>query len=122
MAPHIIARLGAREGADLTSGLQMRDFVYVGDVIDALAAAGDMESESSIYNVCSGEPVTVRRAAEALADAMDAPRDLLRFGALPDRADETPWMVGDGRRFRAASGWAPRTSLEDGARLTVEAA
>jgi UDP-glucose 4-epimerase len=45
---------------------------------------------------------------------------LLKWGALPPRAEEPPWIVGDGTAFRAATGWAPAFDLTAGLRATIE--
>lgn len=52
-------------------GAQVRDFVHVDDVARANSAAldataGRAESSSAAYNVCSGQPVSIREVAEIL--------------------------------------------------------
>jgi UDP-glucose 4-epimerase len=94
-------------------GEQERDFVYVGDVVDAiLASAG---REGGVYNVGTGEPTSVNRLFETIrsvagveteADYADArPGDLLR-------------SVLDVSRAERELGWRARTTLQDGLRLT----
>ncbi len=94
-------------------GEQERDFVYVGDVVDAiLASAG---RDGGVYNVGTGEPTsvntlfdTVRRVAAVDAEAEYAearPGDLLR-------------SVLDVSRAEQELGWRPRTLLEEGLRQT----
>ena len=90
-------------------GKQERDFVYVGDVVDAiLASAG---RDGGVYNVGTGQATsvntlfeTVRRVAgsDAEAEYADArPGDLLR-------------SVLDVSRAERELGWRPQTSLADG--------
>ena len=122
--PYLIDRLSAGKPAALSPGDQVRDFVFVGDVAQAYIAAvqaPDFEKHSA-YNISSGQPVTVRHAAEVVADALGRPRDLLHFGALSARQDEAPWVVGDNARFAEAAGWRASTSLRDGVEQTVAAA
>ncbi len=57
-------------------GSQMRDFVHVSDVARANVLAlrqvvGDPEESVATYNVCSGEPVTIRRVAELVAEGLE---------------------------------------------------
>jgi len=119
--PHLITNLGNLDHADLTSAEQIRDFTFVDDIVDAVLTAGAAGLEPyTAYNICSGRPVTVHTVAERVADIMGAPRHLLRFGAIEQRHDEPPFMVGDNSRFHEATGWRPRVTLDDGIRLTIE--
>lgn len=92
LVPHLRAKLAAGEPADLTSGTQVRDFM---DVADAGSMIADIAlgTEQGAVNVCSGVPISVRALAERIADEYGR-RDLLRFGALPDRSGEPPVVVG----------------------------
>jgi UDP-glucose 4-epimerase len=113
LSQHLIARLRAGQSCDLTSGEQVRDMVYISDAVAAIVRAAEVPLGRPVYNVCSGRGVTVREFAERIADGMQRPRDLLRFGQLPQRPDEHQWLVGDGSMLRADTGWHPRFSLED---------
>jgi nucleoside-diphosphate-sugar epimerase len=121
LAPHVASSVLAGRSVALTSGEQRRDFTYVDDVIDAflIAATSDALAEGEAYNVCTGDAISVRSFAERVADVVGGGRERLAFGALPDRTDEPAWIVGDGARFRAATGWAPRVDLDEGVRRTV---
>ncbi|WP_433937404.1 NAD-dependent epimerase/dehydratase family protein [Sorangium cellulosum] len=113
LIPYLAARLRARERVDLTPGTQLRDLTFVDDVVEALllgATTAGIELGAA-YNVCSGRPTSVRQVCLEVARQLGAPESLLGFGARPPRADEPPWLVGDPRRFRAATGWHPRTDL-----------
>ena len=118
LIPSLMKGLDAGLPVDLTPGGQVRDFIYVDDVAEAFRAAWDAaEIEPyQVFNVCSGSPVTVRTVAEKVADAMQKPRDLLNFGALPKRDDEDPWVVGDNAKFAGAAGWRPGLTLDEGIR------
>ncbi|WP_438030792.1 NAD-dependent epimerase/dehydratase family protein [Sorangium sp. So ce233] len=116
LIPYLAARLRARERVDLTPGTQLRDLTFVDDVVEALllgATTAGIELGAA-YNVCSGRPTSVRQVCLEVARQLGAPESLLGFGARPPRADEPPWLVGDPRRFRAATGWHPRTDLSLG--------
>ena len=116
-------RLARGDVCRLTGGEQVRDMLYVEDVADAFVAAATAESlPEPIYNVCTGSGVTVRSFAERIAAGLGVPSDLLRFGDLPYRTDETMWMVGDGSRFRRDTGWQPRYDLDSGVAATLAAA
>ncbi len=84
----IVARIAGwiRDGKSPTlfeDGQQIRDWVYVGDVVGAVRAVLDGRT-SSIINVCTGTPTTLADACKDIAHAMCK--------------DSTPEVVGD---FRA---------------------
>jgi nucleoside-diphosphate-sugar epimerase len=116
LIPYLINQLKDDHPVDLTPGEQVRDVVYVDDAVDALVAAAETRNlePGGVYNVCSSQPKRVAEIAETVADAMQKPRPLLRFGARPYRAHEPMWLVGDNRRFTAATHWQPRTTLAEG--------
>lgn len=113
LLPSLHARLSRGEAVPLTEGSQVRDFLYVADAVAGLVALAEGASPG-IVNLCSGEGVAVRAFAEAVADAMKAPRALLRFGAIPMRPHEIPYLVGDTSRLHDVTDWRPAISLADG--------
>lgn len=113
LLPSLHAKLSRGESVPLTEGSQVRDFLYVADAAAGLLALAE-DASPGIVNLCSGEGVTVRAFAEAVADAMKAPRALLRFGAIPMRPHEIPYLVGDTSRLHGVTEWRPAFSLTDG--------
>ncbi len=125
LMPYIIDHLRRDEPVDVTPGEQVRDYLYIDDVVEAFlraANSGDHRERPGIYNVCSGMPVSVRDVGETVAKAMDKPPQLLQWGKRPYRPDEPMWMVGDNRRFVEATGWSPGVSLSEGIGRMIRAA
>ena len=119
LLPNLVAGLAANHRIALSEGRQGRDFVYVGDVVEAFFAAADHVKRragmpSQVWNVATGEGHSVREFAEMTARLSGRGTDLLGFGDLPLRPDEIEWLVGDGRRIRAETGWAARHDLASG--------
>ncbi len=107
---------------DLTSGTQEKDFIYVGDVIEALIGIGEKQFELP-KGFCelpcgSGVSRSVRSFVELIHDVTES-NSKLNFGALSDREGEPPRSFADTTAMKALS-WAPRTSLQEGVRLTVQ--
>lgn len=50
-------------------GRQIRDWVYVGDIVDAVEALSKPGDHPSVVNVCSGVPTTLVGACDAIANA-----------------------------------------------------
>lgn len=119
IARFIDAAEGGRPIHVYGDGRQLRDFTYVGDVVDAtLAAAG--AAPGSVYNVASGRPVPLLEVLEMLEQALSRPLDV-RLGAA---------AVGDVRDTHGATalaaaelGFTARTALADGlaAQIAAEA-
>jgi UDP-glucose 4-epimerase len=96
-------------------GSQMRDFVFVGDVVDALLAAAG--HEGGIFNVGSGRATSIRElhtACAAVAGASDTPRfEEARLG-------DVLRSVLDVSRIERELGWRAQTTLDEGLRQTWE--
>lgn len=100
-------------------GEQSRDFVSVRDVVQALLLAGERpEAVGGVFNIGSGEAVTVRGIAETLAAVMKldvAPQVTGRY-----RVGDVRHCVADITRARQLLDFAPRVTLEAGMRELVE--
>ena len=93
-------------------GLQTRDFVYVGDVVEAFMAAGDSDADG-YCNVSTGRETTVLELAEVLG---------LEPELGPERAGEVRRSCLDPAAAGRLLGWSARTSLRDGLERTVASA
>ena len=113
LIPWVARELRAGRVVDLTDGTQVRDHLHVVDVAAGLVRLL-VPGASGIYNVCSGQPVTLRQVLETVGEIVGGTA-LLRFGARPHRPGETMFLAGDPGRLRAL-GWSPRFGLEDGLR------
>jgi nucleoside-diphosphate-sugar epimerase len=92
LVPYLRSRLMEGQPVDLTSGVQIRDFLDVAEAGDMIAAVALGETDGPV-NVCSGVAITVRDLAERVADDYGR-RDLLRFGARPENVFDPPCVVG----------------------------
>jgi len=118
LLPTIVRAHRAGGRAQLSAGLQVRDWLYEHDIaaaVAALAAAAlSGRIETGVYNLGSGQGHSVRRFAEMVAEALGSPPDLLEFGALGLRPGEGERIVADASRLRAATGWRPHYDLRAG--------
>lgn len=106
----------AGEPIACSSGTQLRDFLYVGDVASAFAALADSTASGS-FDVGSGGGVELRDVLLRLERL--AGRDgLVRLGAAPDR-EEPARIVADPSRLRDEVGWSPSHELDVGLERTL---
>ena len=101
-------------------GLQLRDFNYVDDCVDALLLAGSRpESSGKVYNLGSPEVVSLKALAEELvAVAGDASFELTPFP--PERkAIDIGDYYGNHALIAAELGWQPRVPLRAGLQRTL---
>jgi UDP-glucose 4-epimerase len=95
-------------------GAQTRDFVYVGDVVDAVIAAIAAE-QSSTVNIATELATSVLELFDALA-AISGYTDRPRFVAAR-AGDVRHIQLAIGKALRTL-GWSPRTALEAGLAVT----
>ena len=97
-------------------GSVTRDFIYARDVADAIYLS-TINSISGVYNVGSGEGLSIRSLLDALQQATKiAPKVIWLSG----RPFDVPRIVLNCNKFRKAVGWQPSVSLNDGIELTAE--
>jgi len=104
----------ARNGGRLTlgNGDTVRDFLHVDDVVDAYLSLADGGTPGEVYNVCSGEGVSIRALAESVLQRIGIPADISSDPALT-RPVDVPVQIGSNAKLRRATGWTPRRTRED---------
>lgn len=101
------------------NGLQIRDFLFLGDALRALmTAAGCMRGKplSGVYNVGTGRGVNINTLAELtarLARIPHAPR------YVEARAGDIACSVAENSRLLRHTGWVPATRIKEGLSLTI---
>ena len=96
-------------------GLQTRDYIYVGDVVEANLLAADSEAVGAI-NIGRGVQTTVVELAEALAPHA---KDGFQPEHAPERPGEVRHIALDATRAREELGWEAKVSLEEGLERTL---
>ena len=121
LLPSLLVAAVSKGRLALTSGRQLRDFIYVTDVSEALLRLGVAAIRpGEIINVATGRLTSVRRFVEETATITELAADLLDFGALPTRAEEMAHDAVSTRRLAELTGWKPSTPLEAGIRMTAQ--
>lgn len=101
-----------------TAGEQVRDWVYVGDVVEAFVRAATAEGvEGEIFDIGTGRASSVREVIELVFSHFPNARPLI--GTLPYRPGEVWSQIANTKASQHRLGWHATTSLEDGISQTV---
>jgi UDP-glucose 4-epimerase len=97
-------------------GEQTRDYVYVGDVADAVARAVASPDAGGVANIGTGAETTVNELYRRLARLAGVSRPAEHAPAKPG---EQRRSVLDASRAKTLLGWTATTPLDDGLRQTL---
>ena len=110
------ALLEGRSAAIFGTGDDTRDYVYIDDVVDALALAAGQTGNGLRLNIGTGRETSVRMLHQILAEVVERP-DTPTF--LPPRPGELHRVALDSTAAARVLGWRPRTDLPEGIARTV---
>ena len=122
LLPALLHRLKQGNRVALSPGLQLRDQLYVEDVVtatEAMLTAVEARKTQVIANVATGKPETVRHFAELVAEELGVSNNLLGFGDIAQRPDDTMCFSGNPQRLISLTGWQPRFDLRSGIRKSI---
>jgi nucleoside-diphosphate-sugar epimerase len=112
--PTVMRALQSGGDLPLTRPGVRRDFVFVGDVVDACLRAATAEGlDGEIINVGSGRQSTNEELAEA-AQQVTGIRIRVLTGAYPARRVDTSHWVADIGKAKRLLGWSPAYTLDRG--------
>lgn len=118
--PSLIATLLAGERFPMTAGEQLRDFLFVDDLVEALVQLGTDGPFGRVFNLSRGESTRIVDLARTVHSIIG--RGELDIGALPYRPAEAMVQEMSPAAAREAFGWSAQIGLEEGLRRTIAAA
>ncbi len=98
------------------TGSPKREFLHVDDCADALLHICTLDNPADWINVGTGLDVTIREAAELVAETVGFRGRIVLDATKPDG---TPRKLLDVSRLRQ-TGWSPKFNLRDGLRATYQ--
>ncbi|MBO0728337.1 MAG: NAD-dependent epimerase/dehydratase family protein [Acidimicrobiaceae bacterium] len=108
----------------LGDGTQSKSYIHVGDVVNAvLVAAAKAPQRFQVYNVATGDYITVREIAELALECLELPPDGTRFSFTGgDRGwkGDVPVVRLDTARIRSL-GWSHTMSSREALRASMQA-
>ena len=120
--PQVIDKLINKTPVEMTPGEQMRDYIYIDDLIDAyiLAAVVPLENKMEIINIGSGKGIAMKDFALMISKQIDVSNNLLQFGAVPYRLDEMMYLVANIDKAKSLLRWEPKVTIEKGLEHTIK--
>ncbi len=100
-------------------GGQVRDFIYVGDVVQWLMAAmANPKTKPQVYNVCTGRQTSIRTLAETIAIITGTE---LMVETKPTRSGDIRQSLGDPTQAQRQLGFNADVTLGMGLQFTIDA-
>lgn len=118
LIPSVIAGLLRGEIVECTHGRQIRDFIHVDDVAEALAMLLDGDMQGAV-NIGTGTGTSLRDVV-AVVTARLGGADLVRFGARQPPPGDPDRVVASARRLWQ-TGWRPVYGIDTGIETTISA-
>ena len=97
--PQLINALKKDNDFKMTEGKQVRDFLFINDIIQALLLATVEKAYNEVFNVCSGQGITLRDLALQLKMILNS-KSKINFGAILYRENEVWEMTGDNTKSK----------------------
>jgi UDP-glucose 4-epimerase len=113
----LIAHALADEPAEIWGdGSVVRDYIFVDDVVDALAAAAADRGDARVFNIGSGHGRSLREVIAALEAKLGR---RIEINWKPGRAIDVPTSILSIDRAKTVLGWTPKTPFDRGLEQTI---
>lgn len=96
-------------------GTQKRDFLYVGDLVDAIIKCLDYKTEWDVFNITTAAPKDLNELVSTLSKTMGKEIKTTYQG----EAQGAKVVSADNSKAKEKLDWEPKTSLEEGLAKTI---
>lgn len=118
LIPEIIGQIkDGKTEIQLKAASPRRDYVNIIDLANAICMCAKSNEEYEVYNVCSGESVSVREITEIINKYLHN-KVSFKF-SVSDRPNEVDETRGSCEKLKTI-GWQPSISFEDGIKAILE--
>ena len=117
LIPIIIDSCKNNKSFPCSSGVQLRDFLFVDDLIDAILRCLDKKVEGKIINIGSGKIIQVKKIINQIVDFYKAGKPL--FGKIKLRKEEMIEVYPSLLNARKFLGWRAKFSFNSGILKTI---
>ena len=108
---------GDKEVLAWGSGKPLRDFIYVGDVCDAILLAAQDYDSPELINISSGQRISIRELVELVAELIEFRGQVVWDTSKPDGQMDKGFAV---ERMKEVLRYTPHTNLKEGLRKTLD--
>jgi UDP-glucose 4-epimerase len=120
LLPTLLMAAATGAPVPLTTGTQMRDFTFVGDVAEGLLRLGvAVGTPGEVVNLATGKLLSVRDFALQAAHVLLIPEARLQFGLAGTHIAEMQHRPVAVAKLQHLTGWYPSVSVENGVRQTI---
>lgn len=123
LIPDIINKIFKGEEIKASKGEQKRDFIYVGDVVNAylllLKQLDKIRGNFTEFNVGTGEVMTFKTFIGKIEKSIKK-KAMVNWGSVPYRKNELFYSKADVRYINEVLGWSPEVSLKQGLLKTLD--
>jgi nucleoside-diphosphate-sugar epimerase len=117
--PSLVGSLLSEADFPMTKGEQMRDFVYIDDLVDAVKIVLPRTDIAGTYNIGTGVAPMLKDVA-LKAEEITGVRNKLKLGALPYREKESWEYCLDSSKAHKDLHWQASTPITAGLARTIE--
>ena len=116
--PQIINGCINKSKFPVSKGIQIRDFCYISDLVEAIFKALDSDIiNAEVINIGSGDPMEVKDVIIIIKELIGEGSPV--FGELPLRKNENLSLYANIDKAKRLLNWYPKINLELGLKLTI---
>lgn len=119
LIPQVITSCINNEEFKCTMGSQLRDFLYIDDLVSLIIKILKIKKLSNdVYNVGSGKPKSVKSIIKIINKKLNTGKPL--FGAIKMRKDEINKLYPSIKKIKSKFNWVPKTNILQGFTRTIK--
>lgn len=119
LVPHVIIGCLENRGIELSSGEQIRDFLFINDAVEAIIEClRNEETSGEVLNLGSGIGVSVKDLAISIREIIG--QGTLIFGSVNPSKRENKCLISSNEKITRLTSWTPSTNLQAGLIDTIE--
>jgi nucleoside-diphosphate-sugar epimerase len=120
--PYLINNLKNNKISTLSSGLQMRDYIHVSDLSNAIKQIIKNKKKLTnfeIFNICRGKPYSIKKISSKICKIFRKRNNLVNFDSKKNRDFENKIFFGSCSKIKRITGWKP-TNFNKSLRLLLK--
>lgn len=116
--PFVINSCLKNESFKCSQGIQIRDFCYVDDFVNAIfKSMKNNKVNGEIINIASGEPISIKDMILKIVGIIGKGNPM--FGEMSIRENENLSLYADITKAKQLLCWKPKISVDDGLNITI---